>query len=200
MGTAFTPEEQKLIRKDLKKAARKNLSTFGMRKTSVDQLVAEVGISKGAFYKFYPTKEHLFFELMEDIHDELYTGAAKILNDKALPALQRLENTITYAYQILATGDILTFLTDEFPYVLRKLSPDILEKHRQDDSFNVNLLLNNAGIHLNYSPDFISNLICTLVSISREKALIGEDYYDEVVCFLIHTSCVKLLEGAIIDS
>lgn len=37
------------------------------------------GTSKGAFYKFYPSKELLFFEILEDMHTEIYEASTGVL-------------------------------------------------------------------------------------------------------------------------
>ena len=50
-----------------------------LKKTSVDQLTKAVGIAKGSFYKFYESKEILFFAVLEDIHAELYGVADQVL-------------------------------------------------------------------------------------------------------------------------
>ena len=200
MGSAFTTEEQQLIRQDLKKAARKYLPIMGMKKTSLDQLIAEAGISKGAFYKFYPTKEHLFFEIMEDIHEELYSEVREILRNSKLPTAQeRLENALLFTYQKLNATSVFTFMINELPYVVRKLGPDILEKHNVDDSTSITSLLDEAGIHLNYSPDFVSNLIRTIIMIPQKNPMVDQQHMDEVVHFLIHTISVQLLENVTID-
>ena len=67
MATAFTEQELNIISAKLKDAARHCAGTFGVRKTTVDQLAAAADISKGTFYKFYPSKEALFFELLEEM-------------------------------------------------------------------------------------------------------------------------------------
>lgn len=140
MGAAFTPEEQAIIKADLVSAGRKFLS--GMRKTSIDQIVAEVGISKGAFYKFYETKELLFFDVIEDIHKEVYIGAAKIFDEtKNLPAIDRVEKALIYTLQIFNENSFLTFMTEEFPIMVRKLPPEKIKMHSADDALNISNLL-----------------------------------------------------------
>lgn len=52
-----------------------------MKKTSVDQLTRAVGIAKGSFYKFYESKEMLFFAVLEGIHSELYEVADRALSE-----------------------------------------------------------------------------------------------------------------------
>ncbi|MFQ9825053.1 MAG: TetR/AcrR family transcriptional regulator [Oscillospiraceae bacterium] len=58
---AFTDYETEQLRKALLKETRHCAVTLGMKKTSVDQLTKAVGIAKGSFYKFYESKEMLFF-------------------------------------------------------------------------------------------------------------------------------------------
>ena len=62
---AFTDYETEQLRKALLKETRHCAVTLGMKKTSVDQLTKAVGIAKGSFYKFYESKEMLFFAVLE---------------------------------------------------------------------------------------------------------------------------------------
>ena len=66
MATAFDDNEKELIRKKLKEAAEECLLKYGVKKTTVDQLVQMAGISKGSFYSFYSAKEVLFFIVLEE--------------------------------------------------------------------------------------------------------------------------------------
>ena len=75
---AFTDYETEQLRKALLKETRRCAVTLGMKKTSVDQLTKAVGIAKGSFYKFYESKEMLFFAVLEGIHAELYGVADKL--------------------------------------------------------------------------------------------------------------------------
>ena len=85
---AFTDEQNEQIRNDLIREAQRCGITIGMRKTSVEQLTEAVGISKGSFYKFFDSKELLFFAVLEDIHTECFAVAQKSLQENAtlLPA------------------------------------------------------------------------------------------------------------------
>lgn len=85
---AFTDEQNEQIRNDLIREAQRCGITIGMRKTSVEQLAEAVGISKGSFYKFFDSKELLFFAVLEDIHTECFAVAQRSLQENAtlLPA------------------------------------------------------------------------------------------------------------------
>ena len=83
MGLAFTDYETEQLREALLRETRRCAVTLGMRKTSVEQLTQAVGIAKGSFYKFYESKELLFFAVLEDIHTELYEVADRTLAEAA---------------------------------------------------------------------------------------------------------------------
>jgi len=71
MATAFTDTEKEFIEKKLKEVAYDCLLKYGVRKTTVDQIVQMTGIAKGSFYKFYDSKEILFFTVLEDYKNQL---------------------------------------------------------------------------------------------------------------------------------
>ncbi len=58
-GGVFGQERQTIL-KSLKETARQCALSLGVHKTSVDPLARAADISKGAFYKFYASKENCF--------------------------------------------------------------------------------------------------------------------------------------------
>src|SRR5215469_8079839 len=76
MPKAFTEQEKELIRNRLLEQGRKQFSVYGLRKANIEELAEAAGISKGAFYLFYPSKEALFMEVVEQVEhrfrQELY--------------------------------------------------------------------------------------------------------------------------------
>ena len=92
---AFTDYETEQLRKALLKETRRCAVTLGMKKTSVDQLTKAVGIAKGSFYKFYESKEMLFFAVLENIHSELYGVADHALSEaNDLPPSERAAKAV----------------------------------------------------------------------------------------------------------
>lgn len=64
MPKTYTETERDNIRRDLRKAASLCLRKYGVRHTTVDELVHIVNIPKGTFYLFYPNKESLFLDAL----------------------------------------------------------------------------------------------------------------------------------------
>ena len=71
MAIKFTEREMIGIRRKLKDYARRTVVHTSMQKITIGDLAKAAGISQSAFYKFYDSKELLFFEIMEDMHSDL---------------------------------------------------------------------------------------------------------------------------------
>jgi AcrR family transcriptional regulator len=65
MPKGFTERGKALIHASFLEQGRELFATYGLRKTAIEDLTKAVGISKGAFYLFFESKEQLFFELLE---------------------------------------------------------------------------------------------------------------------------------------
>jgi AcrR family transcriptional regulator len=65
MPRGFTQTEKQLIREQLLEQGYQQFSAYGLKKTNVDELSRAVGISKGAFYLFFTSKETLFMDVIE---------------------------------------------------------------------------------------------------------------------------------------
>jgi len=64
MPRAFTETEKQAIRGKLMAAGRACFLRYGLKKTTIDDLVKPAGIAKASFYLFFKHKEALFVEIM----------------------------------------------------------------------------------------------------------------------------------------
>ncbi len=58
-------------RTEIMKQAVHLFSSKGFHQTSVQEVAQAVGISKGAFYKHFDSKENMFIEILKQYHDEI---------------------------------------------------------------------------------------------------------------------------------
>ncbi|OKZ58115.1 MAG: TetR family transcriptional regulator [Clostridiales bacterium 45_37] len=178
---AFTDFETEQLRKALLKETRHCAVTLGMKKTSVDQLTKAVGIAKGSFYKFYESKEMLFFAVLEGIHSELYGVADRALSENAgLPAAERAAKAVLAVCRRLSdTGDMV-FIENDAKLLLQRLTHirQLLENHD---------LMPRCGVSL--AAATVRGLILTV----SHKEQIGE-LYPQVLETLVHGACRELFE------
>lgn len=64
MPPAFTAEEKARITALLLETGHRLFTTAGLRKTTLDELMAPTGVAKSSFYVFFDSKEALYLELM----------------------------------------------------------------------------------------------------------------------------------------
>lgn len=72
MARRFSETEKQTIKKKLLNEGKVLLEKYGVKKTSVDKIVEKVGIAKGSFYNFYPSKESMVFDIVMDIETEIH--------------------------------------------------------------------------------------------------------------------------------
>lgn len=71
MVRGFSEEDKFQIKEKLKRACEQSWKTNGYKRTSIPYLTKTVGISTGAFYLMYETKEQLFIEVLEKVQENL---------------------------------------------------------------------------------------------------------------------------------
>ena len=101
MPRAFTEEERTRIRTSLIEAGRTCFLTYGIRKTTIDDLVKLAGIAKGSFYQFFTSKENLYLELfiqeipamMTRLYDASF-GSTKVTRDALVLLMKAIAREI----------------------------------------------------------------------------------------------------------
>ena len=81
MPKTYSEIERNNIRRALRREGGRCLQLYGVRKTTVDELVKRAGIPKGTFYLFYPSKEALFFDILSSFMDEVETLYTEMLQE-----------------------------------------------------------------------------------------------------------------------
>ncbi len=108
MARSFTEQEKQNIQLKLLAECEKSWSKFGYKKTSIDELCGKVGISKGAFYAFFESKEALFCDTMRLVQDRLYGYANQVMESepnqyglaKVMKAIYREYDKNTFMFDI----------------------------------------------------------------------------------------------------
>lgn len=189
---AFTDEQNETIRKDLIREARRCGITIGMRKTSVEQLTNAVGISKGSFYKFFDSKELLFFTVLEDIHTECFAAAQRSLQENAAfaPAARAAE-AILAACQWLAETKAFVFIEQDADFLLHRLPENVKTAHYHDDETHIRALLEAGGLQPKGGMALAAATVRGLILTVSHQEQIGA-LYPQVLETLVRGACREL--------
>ncbi|WP_026664966.1 TetR/AcrR family transcriptional regulator [Butyrivibrio sp. FC2001] len=196
MPKSYSDQEREYIVKRLKEEAVKCLSQYGVRRTTVDELVKRVGIPKGTFYLFYKSKELLLFEVIQEQHDAInndLAAALSVISRKAITA-DTLTDLIFDFFKKTEEMPILKLLdTDEVELLVRKLPKEVVEAHLQDDTDTIGQMLSMFPVKKDVDVKAISAAFHAIYFATLHKADIGEDSYDEALKILIRGVVSQLM-------
>ena len=186
---AFTDYETEQLRKALLKETRHCAVTLGMKKTSVEQLTKAVGIAKGSFYKFYESKEMLFFAVLEWIYSELYGIADRAPSEAdGLSSSQRAAKAVLAVCRRLSdTGDMV-FIENDAQLLLQRLPEDVKNVHYHDDETHIRQLLGKYGLAPKRGISLAAATVRGLILTVSHKDQIGE-LYPQVLDILVRGTC-----------
>ena len=165
-----------------------------MKKTSVDQLTKAVGIAKGSFYKFYESKEMLFFAVLENIHSELYDVADHVLSetDNLSPPECAAKAVLAVCQRLSDTGDMV-FIENDAKLLLQRLPDDVKNLHYHDDETHIRLLLKKHDLVPNRGISLAAATVRGLILTVSHKEQIGE-LYPQVLETLVYGACRELFK------
>ena len=191
---AFTEEQNETIRRDLIREARCCGVTVGMRKTSVEQLTEAVGISKGSFYKFFDSKELLFFAVLEDIHTECFAAVQKSLQENAaIDPASRTAAAILAACRWLSETKAFVFIENDAEFLLHRLPEEVKTAHYHDDETHIRQLLEKYDLMPRRGASLAAATVRGLILTVSHKEQIGE-LYPQVLETLVYGACRELFK------
>lgn len=197
MATAFSKQERDFIEKKLKEVARDCLGRYGVRKTTVDQLVEMTGISKGSFYNFYSGKEQLFFKVLEEYQEAMINELLSKFEMEESIGVARFTEAIYDLYQNVRQSFIMTIiLNDELEYLMRKVPQEVLSNHHSLDTLLVEKIFSHVQLKANVSAELVSTALRGIFMSMLHVNEVGEQYFDEALKLLINGLALQVLEVA----
>ena len=186
MATAFTAEEKEVIRKKLHKVAKECLQRYGVKKTTVDQMAVMVDISKGSFYNFYPSKEMLFFTVLEEYQIDVMNRLTEQLGMETKIDTNRLVQLLYDFYQDFRYSFMYTiFKNHEMELLVRKLPKEAITNHHLIDDRMVKKIVSRINIRESVSVEIVSALFRTIAMTILHIEEIGEEQFDTTLKLVI---------------
>jgi len=190
LARAFSENERQLIQQNLMDAGREAFSTFGLKKTSVNELARAAGISKGSFYSFFDSKEEMYLQIIEAEESKLREQIlTPIFNEKFL-SKQSLKTFMLEGLRIMETNPLIRrmYEQDELEQVLRALPPERMTQHVQADEDWMGKLFaewQKQGLIINADIKAVAGAIKLIIVSSLLKDALGGDGYPEAIELLV---------------
>lgn len=185
MPKSFSEQEKENIRATLIDSCRRSWTNYGYKRTSIDELCQKAGISKGAFYIFFPSKERLFYETLLDVQQGLYTLMEDILAKE--PGKSGLAKALKAVY---AEYDKSPFLYDtasaDFTGFINKLAPEERETIGFDSLAGAKRLLGKSYLTLRIPEEMALSVLASLLNIAANKEKLLYDHFQVFDFMLEH--------------
>lgn len=185
----FTESEKENIRQCLLTKGKELFIKYGLAKTSIDDLVQACGIAKGSFYKFFSSKEELFYVILntqEEITNRLIGEHLK----KNLPPKELISSFFHLAFQLADENPLLQqwFQDGEHERITRKLPKHLIEGFSQDHTKKglpfVEALI-ERGVLKQRDPEVIAGVMRAVLMLRLLKEKIGNDLFPQIMDVII---------------
>jgi len=168
MARSFTEREKENIRRSLQEACKQSWTQYGYKKTSVDDLCRQTGISKGAFYLFFESKEALFCEVLCSVQEQICRAASEVIEkhrDKhgvaeALKLIYREYDKNNFLYESDST---------DFTILMNRLSEEQAKKIQESSDMSRQLFLNQPCLKCKVDADLAMSVIYSLIMNIRNR-------------------------------
>lgn len=196
MPKSFSEQEREYIRKRLKEEAADCLARYGVRRTTVDEIVRRVKIPKGTFYLFYRSKELLLFEVIQEQQEQVNRGLYQAVSELPREELtaEKLTDLVFGFFKMTESMLILKRLdAGEVELLVRKLPREIVEGHFQDDTDTIEKMLALFPVKKDVDIKVVSAAFHAIYFATLHKEEIGEEQYDGALRALIYGMVTQII-------
>lgn len=194
MPKQYSEQEKAEIIRRLKEVAAESLREVGVKKTTVDDLVAKVGIPKGTFYLFYKSKELLLFDVITDIHEEV---EQQMMEEMTLFAKgitpDALTDFIFHYYQYVTKTCLMRLMMgNELEYLISKLPDQTVAEHLLSDTDHAADILKMLPPKEGIDAKTVSGAFRGIFLMLPYRREIGNECFDSSIRMLIHGVVLQL--------
>lgn len=182
MPAAFSAAERERIEGLLRETGRRLFTVQGLRKTSIDELVAPAGIVKSTFYVFYDSKEALYLQLILEGTQRVRRRTIDEGLRQGTDTRDALRRYLRAVVDVLATDPLYHRLTthpEELAAVQAKLDAKALVQGQDNGIAELTRFVaraQRAGELPGRKPDVVVGVLRAVLLLTQHAAEFGDNY------------------------
>jgi AcrR family transcriptional regulator len=196
----FSPEERAQITQRLREVGRSAFTTYGLRRVTVDDLARAAGISKGAFYLFFDSKEALLLDLFERFEADFQRDLLDRVLRPELGPVQSLRTLLRTAVAVRGTDPLMRNLSDiDMEIFMRRIPADQAAVLLEADVASARRFVDfwrEQGSPINVDAQVLTGVMRAIVLTSFRQHEIGAAVYEQVVQLMIDSVAQQLVQTA----
>lgn len=189
MARSFTEREKENIRRSLQEACKQSWTQYGYKKTGIDDLCRQAGISKGAFYIFFESKEALFCEVLCSVQEQICDTASAMIEKRS--DKYGVAEALKFVYREYDRNNFL-YSSDskDFTVLMNKLSEEQIQKIEASNYRSRQLFLGRPNLKLKVDAELAVSVIYSLIMNVKNKEVLLHN----------HTETFDFMADHLIDS
>jgi TetR/AcrR family transcriptional regulator len=120
-------------RSSILSAARERFFQFGLSKVTMDEIAADLGMSKAALYYYFPTKEDIFRQVISAEQDDFASRIESIIQKK-ITASDKLGKFFAEHLTLLGTLLDLRILSDQAGHTIKPIMRDLFKEFSRKET------------------------------------------------------------------
>lgn len=193
MAQPFSPEQRDAIRARLLESARQHIVSDGVKKTSLDMLTSDAGISKSSFYKFYDSKEQLFLTIAAEWESQVISCVQKALESAAGQSDQdRAAAMVCSAFETIHQLGICRFLSEDLSDLVKLMPESDAKIHYLSSAHGIFDMLHQSQIHFSVPDETVLACIQILYLSILHIDQIGLSFFP-ALRMLVVGACAELV-------
>ncbi len=178
MALPFTSRQRDEIRARLLMSARRHALITGLKKTSLDMLTADAGISKSSFYKFYESKEQLFLEAARLWEEEILRSARLALKETEGESNKaRAAAMVFAAFKRVHELGLARFMREDMPLLEQFFAKGAMREHMLSSAQSIFVSLKEANIRFTAPDETVSSVIQLMYLSILHIGAIGDSFF-----------------------
>lgn len=185
----FNESEKEQIRNCLLTKGKELFIQYGLAKTSIDDLVQACGIGKGSFYKFFSSKEELFYVILQN-QEEITKKLIGEHLQRDLPPKELIASFFHVAFELADENPLLQqwFQDDEYERITRKLPKHLIQDFSADNDKKGVLFVQTLiqrGVITEQDPEVINGVMRAILMLRLYKEQLGTDLFPKIMDLVI---------------
>lgn len=198
MPRAFTLHEKAAIRVQLIEAAMALFGQYGLKKTSVDDIVRAAHVAKGTFYQFFDSKEALYFEVFSTLEDRVQKPMLDRLASVQPLTPQALADFLVEGVTLTRQEPLLRRLMsgEDFDLLWRRLSPEQIEALTRQDEAALGPLIEawqERGEMVDIDPALVVQAVRGFYMLTLHEREIGTDRFEGTLRLMAEAIAQRLV-------
>lgn len=187
MPPIFPLEQREIIQKQLLETGISLIREKGIRHMTVNDVTEQVGIGKGTFYHFFPSKEEYVSKVIHFSKENLLNKINQMIEQNG-GIDKKAFLTLFDSFSMTGRNNIISSISFEDEKWLQMKLPNLTDLPKEEAIASL-ILKNMIGLRTDINPHVVSNNIKIMAFAVENRTFLHQDALDENLSLMVKALC-----------